>query len=118
MSELQPDGATRREHLESVARQTRKTLEELMGVEALPVCPEELRYLWEHFDSMSMRRQHSEGGAQPLSSSDVAAWASLHGVEFVAWEMALIDQLEVEVLNYNNKKIRERIEEMKMKGKQ
>lgn len=111
MGELQPDGATKRDHCESVFRQTGRMPGEAEGDE-VPQCPEELEYLWRYFDSMSLRRQYGEAGPQAISSEAVLDWASAHGVELSSWEVEVLDSIEHAVLSFHREKMREKLNQL------
>lgn len=83
------DGATVREHLESVQRQTGVLHEALQGE-----TPEGLLYLWEWFGRMNMRRPSMDGMPGPITNTEMKAWAELHGVRLSPFEVEVLDGLD------------------------
>lgn len=86
----QKDGATLREHLESVQRQTGITPKEL---EPLDV-PYALEYLWQWFCELSAGRHYSEYGPQSLSYTEMLAWARLTGKQLMVWEVETLKRID------------------------
>lgn len=72
MNRRQPDGATKREHLEAAAAHGNRS-PELDG----PPCPAALEYLWFWFGELSMARPAGQWGMASIGYSDIAAWARL-----------------------------------------
>lgn len=66
---------------------------ELEAELALPVFPEELRYLWQAF--LHMRRRKAGGwGVEPLSDSDLLAYSQVRQENLRPWEMAVIFDID------------------------
>lgn len=86
----QKDGATLRDHLEIVYRQSGKMPEQLEPKEL----PYALDYLWMWFCELSGCRQYSEIGALPLTYQEIQAWATLTKTEPAAWEIEVIKKLD------------------------
>ena len=80
------DGAPRREHLLAVERITKKRPLELDGVEL----PPETAHVWSWFISLHRARGSNGMGPNPISYSDVAAFAGLTGI--------IIRQVELDAL--------------------
>ena len=74
---LPPGKATKREHLESVERQTGKRPGALDG----PQLPLVLAHLWEYWSDLNLGRGYGDMGAQPLSYRDLAAWSTIKQID-------------------------------------
>lgn len=97
MGERLPDGATRGQHYESVERQTGALPERARG----EGCPEDLRYVWDWFCSMCLRRQTDHQGRwQTITSQELLAWARLHGVMPTPYEAEALELLEDEFMRH------------------
>lgn len=90
LSSRQKDGATLRAHLNVAWRATGQMPEELQPKE-LPEC---LFYLWQWFCELSNGRQSGGFGPEPLSYSEIKAWAELTGNIPEAWEVETIKELD------------------------
>jgi hypothetical protein len=101
MNAVQPDGATMRDHLENVRRQSGQTPDRLALAEANP-CPEELRYLWNTWSNVSMRRQYDKGIAQAIPSTELKAYLELHGFDVTPFEAGVLNRLEQMFLGRRN----------------
>jgi len=67
----------------------------------MPELPEELEHIWNWFQKLHRRRQYGFG-ANPLASSEIAAWASLSGWELSAFEfdaLCRVDDAVLPILN-------------------
>lgn len=85
------DGATLREHYESIWKQTGSMPAEL----DTPECPPGLRHIWEYFGRVSLRRSFtSEGVPVPVSNQELSAWQALNGVSLSTFEVEVMDGLE------------------------
>jgi len=83
-------GITVREHLQAIQRQTGEVLDELQGE---PIPPEML-YLWGIFVDLNSGRTYGMS-PNPLTFTDIAAYAALTQVDFRAWEVSLIKQVDL-----------------------
>lgn len=83
------DGATLRQHYESLMEQT-GIEHEMLKVER----PHEVGYLLDYFASMGARRAVSGGEPQPLSSFEVQGWAALRGIRLSVLEVEVLGELE------------------------
>ena len=104
----QDDGATLRDHLESIERQTGRTPEQLQPVD----CPEAVRYLWEYFRSMNIRRASSGFGSimhegagrrNPISHGEMESWARRNRFTLEPFEEQALDALEMMYLQHQPK---------------
>ena len=99
MNERLKDGATLREHLESVWRQSGEKPDELN----VPDCPDFLAYLWGWFVDLSGARQYTDQGQPlPLSYTEIMAWRDLMEVDASPSEIKTLKQLDI--LSLNTKK--------------
>lgn len=85
LGERQPDGATLREHYQSLERQSGYTHELLEEPDCLM-----LEYVWGYFLSLDKRRK----GVEAITNLELFMWAQLHGVELTPIEVDLLDELE------------------------
>lgn len=67
------DGVSERVRLEQIQEQIGEALEELIS----PPFPEPLAGYWESFLELHSARGSGEGGPDPLSFSEIKAWAEL-----------------------------------------
>ncbi len=75
MARRRPDGATEREHLLSVERQTRRRPAALDG----PELPADGTHIWVWFLELSAGRGSNGFGPNPISWLDLLAWTLLMG---------------------------------------
>ncbi len=76
LAQRTPDGATERDHLESVERQTGFRPPALDG----PELPADGAHVWSWFLTLHQARGSNGFGGNPISFADIAAWVSLTGV--------------------------------------
>ena len=100
MNARQKDGATLRDHLEIVYRQTGKMPAQLEPVEV----PQAILYLWGWFCELSNARQYGEFGPMPISFSEIKAWSDLTHSDPAAWEVATLKEIDRVYLSEANKK--------------
>ena len=72
---MQPDGATLRQHLQAVERQTGRKPAQL----EMPDLPVELSHAWNWFLELHQRRTYSERGPNPVAWPDLLAWREIRG---------------------------------------
>lgn len=94
-----PDGCTNRSHLQRVFDQS-GILPELLEPED---CDEEVLYLWDYFLNMCKRRTSNGYGVNPITNSELRAWAELHNIHLAPWEIEVIDSLESMYLKEANR---------------
>ena len=80
-----------RTHLEAVQRQTGKVPKELA---AIPEMPQELVYIWIWFCELDAARGGNGFGMNPISFSEVHAWATLTGNALQPWEVATLRRFD------------------------
>ena len=100
LNKRQKDGASLRDHLEIVHRQTGKTPPQLEPVDI----PYGIQYLWGFFCDISGGRGYSEAGAMPLSYSEILAWSQLTKSDPTAWEISVLKSIDRAFLTESNKK--------------
>lgn len=66
---------------------------------ALPI-PEQAQHLWDAFCQLSLGRMLGTFAPQPLSYSDILAWAMLYGVALTPWDVDVIRSLDATALSY------------------
>jgi hypothetical protein len=86
LSVRQPDGATKRDHLESVERQTGKRPAALDG----PELPAWGRHIFAAWIDLHAGRGGNGMGPNPIAWADLAAWAALTGTEPSPFEVRTI----------------------------
>jgi len=77
----------------------------LPGCEPI-ACPAEAEYLWEYFVSMNARRTNNGYGSNPITETDLAAWAARRGIVLEPFEGAAIDAMEQLFLQCDSKRDR------------
>lgn len=87
----QEDGATARQHLMSLWRQTRVKPAQL----EVPPCPVLLKHVWEWFMHLHRRRGMGERGPHPLSYTEIKSWSELRNIQLQQYELDAIDALDV-----------------------
>ena len=90
LSARQKDGATLREHLKSLERQSGNTPEQLREIP----CEESAKYLWWYFLSMNARRGTNGFSANPITNAEVLAWSARKGIKLEPFENDILDSIE------------------------
>lgn len=100
LGQREKDGATLRQHLESVARQHHgKMPEEFLELTAIP-CPPLLRYLWKAFLELSgARGRGADGSPEAIPYTELEAWMRLTKRSLNVWEVEVLKRLDVLFLN-------------------
>lgn len=93
LSAVQADGATLKQHLDMVARQTGEMPEELKLAEQAP-CPDGLAHVWMMFLDLHRARSSNGFGANPISYSEMFAWSSMNGLAVTPYEIGALRQLD------------------------
>lgn len=94
MNKRQKDGATLREHLQSVARQTGVIPQEL---EPVP-CPDQMLPLWGVFVELDGGRTGGALGANPLTWGDLQAFMACTGCALDSFDVAALRALDTKFL--------------------
>lgn len=84
-----PDGHTRREHYQALARNGRHVPE--LHPQPLPAT---CAGLWAVFCELDSERLPGASGACPITSGQLLDWQRLHGIDLSGWEIAAIRQLD------------------------
>lgn len=92
-----PDGHTRREHYQALARNGRHVPE--LHPQPLPAT---CAGLWAVFCELDAERGAGVAGACPITSAQILDWQRLHGIELSGWEIAAIRQLDRLRLNHDD----------------
>jgi len=103
LSETMPDGASLKDHLLLIHKNTGKKPKEL---ENLIELPPEFTKVWEDFINLSSSRQ-SGFGISPLSYTEIKNYGDLMGIEFEPWEVNMIklfDRVTVAEVNKQQEK--------------
>lgn len=90
-----------RETLEGLLERTHRPERraELQAELRCPPCPALTQYLWATFLRLSNRRGSSGFGPLPISWSELRAFMDITGRRFAAWELDMIEALDVLYLN-------------------
>jgi hypothetical protein len=90
-----------RSHLESIERQTGKKPKQLAEI---PEMPGVLMYLWDWFCALDSGRGGNGFGLNPLSYSEIQAWATLMQVQLAPWEVDAIKRIDAVRIRIANEK--------------
>lgn len=99
LSERQSDGKTQREHLESVAKQLKRTPKEL---ENLVELPNPLQECWHWFLKLNRKRPAGMGISE-IPYSEMLSFFELIGVEPELCEIELIEMFDRIAIDYYSK---------------
>ena len=102
LGEVQGDGVPLRKHLESAWRQTGRMPEQLRSAE----CPVEVAYLWHWFLHLSRRRSNNGYGENRISDADVVAWAQLHKIYLMPFEIDAIEAMDDVYMRHQQSKVK------------
>lgn len=92
-------GATEREHLEQVERQTGRRIEALEPPTDFPIL---ISHIWSAFIALSNSRTGGMSGPNAITYSDIKAWKELTETPLKAWEVEAIKRLDVVYLGVAN----------------
>lgn len=90
-----------RSHLEAVYRQTGKIPARLAEI---PPMPEQLAYVWAWFCELERARTGNGFGLNPLSYTEIKAWADLSGSNVEPWEVAVLKRFDAVRIRVANEK--------------
>ena len=99
MNKPTESGATEREHLEQVERQTGRKIEALEPPTNFPIL---LSHIWSAFISLSNGRNAGFSGPNPIGYEEIKAWKELTETPLNAWEIEVIKRLDVVYLGVAN----------------
>lgn len=92
-------GATEREHLEQVERQTGRKIEALEPPTEFPVL---ISHVWSAFCILSNSRSAGFSGPNPITYEQIKAWKELTETPLASWEVEAIKRLDVVYLGVAN----------------
>lgn len=92
-------GATEREHLEQVERQTGRKIEALESPTEFPVV---ISHVWSAFITLSNSRSAGFSGPNPITYEQIKAWKELTETPLASWEVEAIKRLDVVYLGVAN----------------
>lgn len=102
LSEKQVDGATLRQHAESIRKQTGITPPELEYPDINPI----INYVWEWFLELNSTRQ-SGMGVSGITYTEIKAWCELTGNQPSPYEIKIIKSLDRLFIEHYNKPSKE-----------
>lgn len=85
---------TERDHLEQVAKQLGKQLEEIEQSNAEAIFPDAASHIWSTFIELHNGRTYGMSGPNPLSYDIIKAWCDLTGIDLSPWEIDIIKSLD------------------------
>jgi hypothetical protein len=85
---------TERDHLEQVAKQLGKQLEEVEDFNARAIFPDAASHIWTAFIELHDGRTYGMNGPNPISYDIIHAWCSLTGIYLSPWELGVIKSLD------------------------
>lgn len=90
--------ATERDHLEQVAKQLGKSVEELENrednLEEPPTFPDLTLHIWAAFLELHNGRTYNMSGPNPISYDTIYFWCHMMGIELTPWEIGVIKDLD------------------------
>ena len=86
--------ATERDHLEQVAKQLGKNLEEVEQSNADAIFPDVASHIWAAFNELHDGRTYGMRGPNPISYENISSWCELSGVELQYWEIQIIKSID------------------------
>ena len=92
-------GATEREHLEQVERQTGRKIKTLEPTKDFPVL---VSHVWSAFVALSNSRAVGMSGPNALTYTEIKSWMELTETPLRAWEIEAIKRLDVVYLGVIN----------------
>jgi hypothetical protein len=86
--------ATERDHLEQVAKQLGKQVEEIEKSNADAIFPDIASHIWSSFIELHEGRTYGMSGPNPISYDIIKSWCDLTGVVLTPWEIETIKSLD------------------------
>lgn len=99
MDKPESGGATKRDHLEQVERQTGKRLEELTPPVEFPIL---LSHIWFAFCALSDSRPPSFSGISPLPYSEIDSWMRVTENKLLPRDVETLKELDRIFVRVNN----------------
>jgi hypothetical protein len=85
---------TERDHLEQVAKQLGKQLEDIEQANADAIFPDIASHLWTTFLQLHDGRTYGMSGPNPISYDIIKAWCDLTGITLSPWEIETVKSLD------------------------
>jgi len=85
---------TERDHLEQVAKQLGKQVEEIEQANADAIFPDAASHIWSTFIELHDGRTYGMSGPNPISYDIIKAWCDLSGISLSPWEVELVKALD------------------------
>lgn len=85
---------TERDHLEQVAKQLGRQLEEIEQFNANAIFPDAASHIWATFIELHEGRTYGMSGPNPISYDIIKAWCDLSGISLSPWEVELVKALD------------------------
>ena len=85
---------TERDHLEQVAKQLGKQLEDIEQANADAIFPDAASHIWSTFIQLHDGRTYGMSGPNPISYDIILAWCNLTGIDSSHWEIEIIKSLD------------------------
>ena len=86
--------ATERDHLEQVAKQLGKQLEDIEQANAQALFPDAASHIWATFIELHDGRTYGMSGPNPISYDIISSWCHLNGITLSPWEIDIIKSLD------------------------
>lgn len=85
---------TERDHLEQVAKQLGKQLEDIEQANAQALFPDAASHLWYTFIELHDGRTYGMSGPNPISYDIIKSWSEINDIELSPWEVDIIKSLD------------------------
>lgn len=85
---------TERDHLEQVAKQLGKQLEDIEQFNAEAIFPDVASHLWAAFIELHNGRTYGMSGPNPISYDIIESWCNLSSIDLSYWEIEIIKSLD------------------------
>lgn len=85
---------TERDHLEQVAKQLGKELQEVEQANADAIFPDVASHIWTTFLQLHEGRTYGMSGPNPISYDIIKAWCDLTGITLTPWEIETVKSLD------------------------
>ena len=85
---------TEKDHLEQVAKQLGKQLEDIEQANADAIFPDVASHLWVAFTQLHDGRTYGMSGPNPISYDIIDSWCRLSGIDLSYWEIEIIKSLD------------------------
>lgn len=86
--------ATELDHLEQVAKQLGKQVEDIREFNESAIFPDAASHIWSTFLELHEGRTYGMSGPNPISYDIIKAWCDLTGVALGTWELEIIKSLD------------------------